>query len=83
MTRLENGYDATALVEKLIAERDHARAVACHYEEIVQQMDGAGRLGFVEHEPARASQELAHLRCPVCAGTTSHVLGCPEQDRPR
>ncbi len=29
---LDQGYDAGRLVERLLAERDHARALACDYE---------------------------------------------------
>ncbi len=60
MTRLDQGYDATALISRLLKQRDDARALACRLEE-----------------------ELARLRCPICAGTREHVLGCPEMDRPR
>lgn len=49
MTRLEDGYDATTLVEKLLRERDHARDLACRLEAELAQ-ERANRIEINERE---------------------------------
>ncbi len=51
MTRLEDGYDAGALVEKLLEERDHARALACRLEQELAHVQASQERGATNEEP--------------------------------
>jgi hypothetical protein len=49
------------------------RAVRAHDMSLV--------LGLLEDDAP--TEEIVFRPCPVCKGTVEHVIGCPEQDKPR
>ncbi len=56
---------------------NNLESLAARVEQLIDERDHARSLA------CRLEEELAQYRCHVCAGTREHVLGCPEQDKPR